>query len=146
MVALDYIRVCITVSHPSLPPSLPLPPFPPLPPLPPSLPSPSLPPLPSPPSLPPRLVTQQMHCHFRLSNRPCSARSHIIDAIIAHCMLKSNLFYSWLRIIQKTLMSTPHSNTRTSGTVTCLPVAAVECLKLKRSPTEWAVRIKTIET
>ena len=26
----------------------------------------------------------------------------------------------------------PHSNTRTSGTVTCLPVAAVECLKLKR--------------
>ena len=26
----------------------------------------------------------------------------------------------------------PHSNTRTSGTVTCLPVAVVECLKLKR--------------
>ena len=25
-----------------------------------------------------------------------------------------------------------HSNTGTSGTVTCLPVAAVECLKLKR--------------
>ena len=50
----------------------------------------------------------------RLSNRPCIARSHIIEAIIAHCMLKSHLFYSWLRIIQKTLMSTPHSNTRTS--------------------------------
>ena len=26
----------------------------------------------------------------------------------------------------------PHSNTGTPGTVTCLPVAAVECLKLKR--------------
>ena len=26
----------------------------------------------------------------------------------------------------------PHSNTDTPGTVTCLPVAAVECLKLKR--------------
>ena len=25
-----------------------------------------------------------------------------------------------------------HSNTGTPGTVTCLPVAAVECLKLKR--------------
>ena len=39
VVALDYIRVRITVSHP-LPPSLP-------------------------PSLPPRLVTQQMHCPFQ---------------------------------------------------------------------------------
>ena len=77
MVALDYIRVCITVSHPSLPPSLPpsIPPF-----LPPSLPPPSLPPsLPQslppslppflppslPPSLPPRLVTKQMRCPFQ---------------------------------------------------------------------------------
>ena len=59
----------------------------------------------------------------------------VIDAIFAHC--KTVIWYlSW--------MLTPHSNTDTPGTVTCLPVAAVrsaragsvvlllglECLKL----------------
>ena len=50
-----------------------------------------------------------------------------------------NLFMA--RIIQKTLMLTPHSNTDTLGTATCLPVAGcaararasvLECLKMKR--------------
>ena len=114
MVPLDYIRVCIAVTPPS-PPSLP--PSPPsLPPLPPFLP-PSLPPLPSlPPSLPP--------------SPPLPPPS-----------LPPSLNLLMARIIQKALMLTPHSNTDTLGTATCLPVAGcapparasvLECLKMKR--------------
>ena len=48
----------------------------------------------------------------------------VIDAIIAHCKTVT-CRYLWLRIIQKALMLTLHSNTDTPGTVICLPVAAV---------------------
>ena len=71
VVVFDYIRVCITVSHPSLPPSLPtsVPPSPSLPlpslpfPLPPSLPP--LPPPPSPPSPSPPLPSLDRKLKFQ---------------------------------------------------------------------------------
>ena len=37
-----------------------------------------------------------------------------------------------------------HSNTGTPGTVTCLPVAAVECFEIEALAQEWAVWIKEL--
>ena len=64
-----------------------------------------------------------------------------VNVIIAHCktvtgilhvMLKRRLNLSTAENNSESVDVLTHSITGTPGTVTCLPVAAVECLKLKR--------------
>ena len=64
-------------------------------------------------------------------------RSHIIYVIIAHCKtvicdVKKRLNLFTAENNSESVDVLTHSNTGTPGTVTCLPVATVECLKLKR--------------
>ena len=49
-----------------------------------------------------------------------------------HVMLKRRLNLFTAENNSESVDVLTHSNTGTPGTVTCLPVAAVECLKLKR--------------
>ena len=63
-------------------------------------------------------------------------RSHIIYVIIVHqllhVMLKRRLNLFTAENNSESVDVLTHSNTGTPGMATCLPVAAVECLKLKR--------------
>ena len=51
---------------------------------------------------------------------------------LLHVMLKRPLNLFTAENNSESVDVLTHSNTGTPGTVTCLPVAAVECLKLKR--------------
>ena len=53
-------------------------------------------------------------------------------AKLLHVMLKRPLNLFTAENNSESVDVLTHSNTGTPGTVTCLPVAAVECLKLKR--------------
>ena len=61
-------------------------------------------------------------------------RSHILSltAKLLHVMLKRRLNLFTAENNSESVDVLTHSNTGTPGTVTCLPVAAVECFKLKR--------------
>ena len=55
-----------------------------------------------------------------------------LTAKLLHVMLKRRLNLFTAENNSESVDVLTHSNTGTPGTVTCLPVAAVECFKLKR--------------
>ena len=55
-----------------------------------------------------------------------------LTAKLLHVMLKRRLNLFTAENNSESVDVLTHSNTGTPGMVTCLPVAAVECLKLKR--------------
>ena len=57
-----------------------------------------------------------------------------LTAKLLHVMLKRRLNLFTAENNSESVDVLTHSNTGTPGTVTCLPVAAVECLKLEREP------------
>ena len=69
-----------------------------------------------------------------------------LTAKLLHVMLKRQLNLFTAENNSESVDVLTHSNTGTPGTVTCLPVAAVECLKLKRLPKNGLFVLKLLDT